>query len=72
MGEKIKDLQIIKIGNSQLQIELNHSPTLGGYRDIHIQNNIFRCSISEPEFIEMAAYVIAANKRLKELKKIGE
>lgn len=72
MGEKIKDLGTVKLGNSEFVIELNHSTGGNKYRDIHIQNDKFRLEMPENEFLQMAACVMLAKKQLKIIKNIEE
>ena len=72
MGEKIRDLGKIKIGNSEFVIELNHSASGSHYRDIHIQNDKFRLEIPENEFLQMAACMQVAKKQLKIIKNITD
>ena len=42
MGEKIRDLHSIKIGSSELMIELNEGNTKAEGHLIHVQNKHFR------------------------------
>lgn len=68
MGELIRTVSEIKLGNETFAVELNESTTDSGYKDIHIQNEKFRLSIPENEFMQMAACVLLAQKQLKLIK----
>ncbi|CRZ34484.1 hypothetical protein DFR55_101257 [Herbinix hemicellulosilytica] len=72
MGEKIKNLQEIKIGDCNLIIELNKATFKNGPRYIHIQNNRIRYNFSETEFIEFAALINKAVNKMKSMKNIEE
>lgn len=64
MGELIRKVSEIKLGNDTFAVELNESTTDTGYKDIHIQNDKFRLSIPQNEFMQMAACVLLAEKQL--------
>ena len=72
MGEKIKVLSEISIGNNNLEIELNKATFHGGPRYIHLQNGVFRLNFTESEFIQVVTIMNKAAKKLKALKKIEE
>lgn len=63
MGQVIRKIGEISIGDKHFDIELNHSASGGNYRDIHIQNSSFRLEIPENEFLQMAACVLLARKQ---------
>lgn len=69
MGEKIKVLSKITLGQSLLEVELNHGTDSSGYREIHIQNEKLRLAISEPEFLQLASSMLLAKRQLELLKK---
>lgn len=58
MGEKIKDLHAITIGNASLMIELNEGYAASQGRLIHIQNEKFRYLLKEKEFLQLAGMVL--------------
>ena len=64
MGEKIRDLNSISIGNAQLMIELNEVYTKEEGRVIHVQNPHFRYLIDESGFVELAATILRAKDEL--------
>lgn len=68
MGELIKKVSEIKIGNGTFAVELNESTNDSGYKDIHIQNDKFRLSVPENEFLQMAACVLLAQRQLELIK----
>lgn len=68
MGELIKKIDTIKIGNTDLDIEVNHSARGNEFRDIHLQNKKFRLEIPENEFIQMCACVLLAKRQFDVIK----
>jgi hypothetical protein len=58
MGEKIRDLGPIRIGSSELMIELNEGGNSREGRLIHIQNKHFRYLLKEKYFLQMASTVM--------------
>jgi hypothetical protein len=69
MGERIKDIDKIRIGESEFKIELNHSTSEHGKYEIHLQNDKFRLAIPESEFLQMASCFVLAKKQMDILKK---
>lgn len=65
MGEKIKDIKTIQIGNSSLNVELNEATVKGGNKWIHVQNNFVRVQFSENDFIKILACILKSEERLK-------
>lgn len=65
MGEKIRDVGKINLKGLDLEVELNKESILNGPRYIHIQNDKFRLSLTEKEYIQMVASVYRAQKSLK-------
>ena len=55
MGEKIRDLGPIRIGSSELMIELNEGGNSREGRLIHIQNRHFRYLLKEKYFLQLAS-----------------
>lgn len=68
MGDVIRVVDKIKIGDAEYEVELNHSVRGGRYRDVHIQNKNFRLEIPENEFMKMAACVLLAKKQFDIMK----
>ncbi len=67
MGEKIRDLNTIKVGKSEFMIELNEGYTTEG-RVIHVQNNKFRYLFREQQFIKLCANFMRAKSELDYLR----
>lgn len=72
MGELIRKVAEIQLGNETLMIELNESTSNTGYKDIHIQNEKFRLCLPQDEFMQMAACILLAQKQLKLIKENKE
>ena len=68
MGELIRKVSELKIGNETFTVELNECTNDTGYKDIHIQNDKFRLNVPQNEFMQMAACVLLAQKQLKLIK----
>lgn len=68
MGEKIKDLKEITIGNVKLMIELNHGYTKKQGNVIHIQNKHFRYLLNLNDFLRTAAAILRSKKELDYIK----
>lgn len=68
MGERIRDLNTISIGNAELVIEENLGTRKGSKFDIHIQNKNFRINITERDFCKIAACIMYANENLRHYK----
>lgn len=69
MGEIIRDLNTIKIGDAELVVEENVGTHSGSEYDIHIQNKHFRLNITEQDFCKIACCIMYANENLKSYKK---
>ncbi len=69
MGELIRNVSNIKIGNDNFDIEVNESTNGTIYKDIHIQNPKFRLCVPENEFLAMLGCVMLAKKQLDIIKK---
>lgn len=69
MGEIIRNLQPIKIGNDELMIELNEGYKKSQGRVIHIQNKKFRYLFTEKDFLNLAATVLRAKSEMEYYKK---
>ncbi|MBR4720596.1 MAG: hypothetical protein IK057_02410 [Clostridia bacterium] len=60
MGEKIRDLHDISIGDASLMIELNEGYSASQGRLIHIQNKKFRYLLTERNFYQLSSMVMRA------------
>lgn len=69
MGEIIKNLNKIKVGDNEFFIELNKGTRAEGKYDIHIQNKRFRLNLSEQDFCKIACCIMYANENLNHYKK---
>lgn len=71
MGEKIATLGQIHISRETMfEIELNHPPSNGLPRQIHLQSDDIRMELDEDEFVRIVSAVMLAKEKLKRLKKI--
>lgn len=62
MGEKIRDIKTIYLGNNKLLIEENKGTHKGSKYDIHIQNEHFRLNVSDKDFFKIAAAILYAGE----------
>ena len=69
MGEKIRDIKPIKIGNSSLMIELNEGYTPADGRLIHIQNKKYRYLLKEMDFYHLCSIVMRSWSEFDYIKK---
>ena len=69
MGEKIRDIRPIKIGNTSLMIELNEGYTASQGRVIHIQNSKFRYLLTEKDFYHFSSMVMRSWSEYEYIKK---
>lgn len=69
MGELIKNLSPISIGDSSLMIELNEGYVKEEGRLIHIQNAHFRYLLPEKDFVSFAASVLRAKEEMNYVRK---
>jgi len=72
MGEIIECLGVMEIKGKKFKVELNQSSFAEGSREVHIQNEEFRFSVPETEFLRMAACVFLAAKQLRLIKGKGK
>lgn len=72
MGELIRKLGEVKIGNTDLDVELNKSTRRNAKYDIHIQCSKVRLSITEKDLCKLAADIIYANDKLKDYKALND
>lgn len=67
MGELIRNLHKISIGNAEFMIELNEGYTSKDFL-IHIQNKHFRYLLKEKDFLEFAATILRAKSEQEYMK----
>lgn len=70
MGERIKDLTEIEIGDAKFRVELNAAYYRNGAYDIHIQCDKGRIGLSDREFLQLATCFMAAKKQFEHYKEI--
>lgn len=68
MGNKIRELAEIEMGNKKYTIELNGGTKEELY-DIHIQNENINICLKDYEFSQFAIAILLANKRMERFKK---
>lgn len=68
MGEKIRDINKIRICGALFMVEKNKGTHGHGKYDIHIQNNKIRLNITEKDFIKIAACILYAEENLNSYK----
>jgi hypothetical protein len=64
MGEKIKDIREITLGEKKLMLEKNVGTHKGSKYDIHIQDETFRLNLTETDFMRMASCILYAKENL--------
>ena len=70
MGELIRELNTIRIGDTKLNVELNKGTRRNGNYDIHIQNEHVRLNISEFDFCKVATDIIYSYAKLQDYKSL--
>ncbi|MCR4651622.1 MAG: hypothetical protein K5662_07670 [Lachnospiraceae bacterium] len=70
MGEWIKNIGELHIGNSVFNVELNEPVSNDSDRIIHIQNDNARFLLTETEFLQMSTLALQAMEQLKNYKKV--
>ena len=68
MGELIRNIKSITIGNAELMIEENKGTHQGSKYDIHVQNSHFRINITDSDFCKMACCILYARENLNHYK----
>lgn len=68
MGEVLKVLNKVKIGDEDFLIEQNAPLVKGGSKVIHLQNEKFRMEIPEQTFLKIAGAIAYSRKRFDVLK----
>lgn len=69
MGEKIRDIRPISIGNTSLMVELNEGYSVSQGRLIHIQNKKFRYLLTEEDFYHLSSMVLRSWSEFNYIKK---
>lgn len=69
MGEKIRNMDSILIGNTKFDIELNHGYTKKNKYSIHIQNEKMRLALNDDDFLELCGMILRADSELDYVKK---
>ncbi len=72
MGEKIRDLSTLSIGETEFVVELNHGYTIHNKYSIHIQNEKMRLALNDKEFLKLCGMILRADSELDFLKKTVE
>lgn len=62
----------MQVGDSQFEIELNRATREGGPRYVHLQNASGRLNLTEREFLQVAAILGKAAKKLRSLKQLED
>ena len=70
MGERIKNLGVIKLGSNSFVLEMNEG-TKDDLFEIHIQNHKVKFSLKDKEFIKLVACFAIAEKRFKKFKELS-
>ena len=69
MGEIIRNIKQIKLGNESFMLELNEGYTKEQGQIIHIQNKDFRYVLTVKEFLRLSAMILAAKEEMISYKK---
>ncbi len=73
MGEKIKDITVLKLHDMDVAIELNDgSASTREYKTIHVQSERFRLQLKESQYLQIAAAVSVAAKKIMQYKEIKD
>lgn len=65
MGEKIRDIGTVTVGDEGFTIELNEAYTKGSERLIHIQNERHKLQLALSDFLKLSTDIIRAEAELK-------
>ncbi len=68
MGELIKKMGVVHIGDSVYDVELNEPQYPNGERIIHIQNAHGRLALSETNFFKMSTLILLAKDHIQKYK----
>ncbi len=71
MGEKIKDIGELRLGDAEFAVELNHGYTSKNKYSIHIQNEKMRLALNDDDFLKLCGLILRAESELKYLKAQG-
>lgn len=69
MGERIKDLSSFVLKGQKVAIELNKRDPANKEYDIHVELPGIRCHVTDHEFMQIAACVAEAGRKLNDKKK---
>ena len=70
MGERIKDLEEIKIGDKKIVIELNSSYYKSENYEVHLQCDKGRIGLTDKEFLKLATCFMLAKKQFLNYKEM--
>jgi hypothetical protein len=70
MGDKIRDIGILRLNGGEYNVEINSPANAQSDRVIHIHGNEFRCEMSDREFYELGSAIMLAARQLARIKKI--
>lgn len=68
MGEVIKKVGTLTLGEFEFEVELNLPSGGSGPNEVHLQTTKFRLAISELDFVQMAKCLLLARKNFDVLK----
>lgn len=71
MGERIRDLAKIRIGDTEFRIELNKAYYEKASYDIHLQCEKGRIGLSDRDFLKLATCFIAAKDQFLKYKEMN-
>ena len=68
MGEKIRNIDELQIGDTHFIVELNHGYTPKNKYSIHIQNEKMRLALNDDDFLKLCGMILRADSELDYLK----
>ena len=68
LGEVLKVLKEVKLGDSKFLIEQRDPFTKQGSRVIYLHDEKFRIEMTEPEFLELAGAIAYARRNFESMK----
>ena len=69
MGEIIKKIGKIHIGDSEFDVELNEANYFNGEKIIHVQNERVRYAFDETDFVKVVTSILKAEDHLNYYKR---
>ena len=72
MGELIRKVGTINIGEQSFDVEINVSTSDRNQHEIHIQNDKARLALTEKQFCKMATCILLARRQLHQIKEIDK